>query len=102
MGNKIQINKLKITIFAFIILLLSGLILNFVSQGQINVLYWMIIPSIIFEELIENSYPIIADNEVINLIFIFIFWYVTLYLILNIYVVLKIIKNEETKGRNNK
>jgi hypothetical protein len=101
MSNKNFWGKFNVFLIAFLFLLLSGFLLNLFSQGQISILYWMVIPSIIFEELIESSYPIIADNKLINLIFIFIFWYIVIYILLNIYVVLKIIKNEETKGRNN-
>jgi len=101
MSKKYFVGKFNVFLIAFLLLLLSGLFLNLFSQGQISILYWMIIPSIIFEEIIESSYPIIADSKFINLLFIFIFWYIVIYLLINIYVVLKIIKNEETKGRNN-
>ena len=100
MSNKNFLGKFNVFLIAFLFLLLSGFLLNLFSKGQISILYWMIIPSIIFEELIESSYPIIADSKLINLIFIFIFWYIVIYILINIYVVLQIIKNEETKGRN--
>ena len=93
-------SKLKLFLIAFLLILLSGLILNLVSGGEINILYWMIIPSIVFEEFFKTSYPLIADNRIINLIFVFLFWYLAIYLILNIYVIFKIINTEETKGRN--
>ncbi|SRR6056297_451236 len=101
MNKKIFSGKFKVVLIAFLIILLSGFILNLISQGNIKVLYWMVIPSIIFEELIESSFPIIADNEIITLTFIFIFWYLVVYIILNFYVILKIINNEESQGRNN-
>lgn len=59
----------------FPLLLILGPILNIISFGKINFLFWMIIPSIIFEELTERNFYNLSNNTILNLIFILIFWF---------------------------
>jgi len=74
--NNFWAGKLWFILTAFLLLLLSGLILNLAIQTEISSFYWMIIPSILFEEMLKSSYLIIADIKIINFIFIFIFWFI--------------------------
>jgi len=74
--NNFWAGRLWFILTAFLLLLLSGLILNLAIQTEISSFYWMIIPSILFEEMLKSSYLIIADIKIINFIFIFIFWFI--------------------------
>lgn len=60
----------------FPILIVLGLLFGLASGGKISVLFWMVIPSIIFEETFETCCRIFSDNLIFNVIFIGIFWFV--------------------------
>jgi hypothetical protein len=59
----------------FPILIVSGLLFGFVSGGKISALYWMVIPSIIFEEIFETCCRAFSDNMISNVLFVGIFWF---------------------------
>ncbi len=59
----------------FPVLITSGIALNLITQGKVNLLFWMIKPSIIFEELLETHYAGFSDSKIANLVFILIFWF---------------------------
>jgi hypothetical protein len=59
----------------FPILFVLGGILYLVSFGKINFLFWMIIPSIIFEEILEENFYNLSNNLLLNILFIFLFWF---------------------------
>ncbi|MBD3252319.1 hypothetical protein GF386_01160 [Candidatus Pacearchaeota archaeon] len=61
----------------FFILLLMSIILLIVNFFiEINYLFWIIIPSIIFEELFETCCYGFSNNILANFVFILIFWFV--------------------------
>ena len=62
-------------VIIFPVLAISGIALNLISLGKIKFLFWMILPSIIFEELFENSFVLFSDSQFTNLVFIIIFWF---------------------------
>ncbi len=62
-------------VIIFPVLAISGIALNLISLGKIQLLFWMILPSIFFEELFETSYIAFSDSQFANLVFIIIFWF---------------------------
>ena len=62
-----------VTIFP--VLMVLGLLFGLVSGGKINVLFWAVIPSIIFEETFETYCRAFSDNFVFNILFVGIFWF---------------------------
>jgi ABC-type transporter Mla maintaining outer membrane lipid asymmetry permease subunit MlaE len=59
----------------FPVLIVLGLFFGLASGGKISALYWMVIPSIIFEETFETCCQTFSDNLIFNLLFIGIFWF---------------------------
>jgi hypothetical protein len=59
----------------FPILIVSGLLFGIVSGGKISALYWVVIPSIIFEEIFETCCRTFSDNMISNVLFVGIFWF---------------------------
>ncbi len=59
----------------FPILIVLGLFFGLASGGKINAFYWMIIPSIIFEQTFEACCRTFSDNLIFNTLFIGIFWF---------------------------
>jgi len=53
---------------------LIGIALNIISAGQINLLYWIILPSILFEQVFETSFYAFSNSPLANLLFVFLFW----------------------------
>ena len=78
--TKVQKNYLSVLrklptwfISAVIILPVVALIsiaLNIISTGQINLLFWIILPSILF----ESSFYAFSNSQLANLIFVLMFW----------------------------
>jgi len=62
-------------IIIFPVLAISGIILNAISLGKINLLFWMIIPAVFFEELFETIFFEFSNSQIANLIFAIIFWF---------------------------
>jgi hypothetical protein len=62
-------------VIIFPILIVLGLLFGLASGGRVNVFYWMIIPSIIFEETFEVCCWTFSDNLIFNILFIGIFWF---------------------------
>jgi uncharacterized membrane protein YphA (DoxX/SURF4 family) len=59
----------------FPILIILGLFFTFISGGKVNVLFWAVIPSIIFEEIFETCCRAFSDNFIFNVLFVGIFWF---------------------------
>jgi hypothetical protein len=70
-------NWLVFGVAIFPILIVSGLLFGFISGGKISALYWMVIPSIIFEETFETCCRAFSDNLIFNVLFIGMFWFGT-------------------------
>lgn len=62
-------------VIIFPVLIVLGLLFALASGGKINALYWMIIPSIIFEETFEVCCRTFSDNLIFNTLFAGIFWF---------------------------
>lgn len=56
------------------IVTLIGIILYAVSAGQINFLFWIILPSILFEQLFETNLYAFSNSYIANLVFVILFW----------------------------
>ena len=63
-------------ILIFPVLGFTGLMLSWIFSNEDLLLFWMIVPSILFEEIFEAKYSGLADNLTLNLIFILLFWFV--------------------------
>jgi hypothetical protein len=63
-------------IIIFPVLMILGVIFFTITLGEFNILFWLIIPSIIFEELFETSYYAFSNSQVANLLFALIFWFI--------------------------
>lgn len=61
-----------VTIFPSLIAF--GIFLNIITSQKISWLFWMNIPAIIFEQILEVKFLKLSDNVILNLIFAFIFW----------------------------
>ena len=53
---------------------LIGIALNIIITGQINLLFWIILPSILFEQLFETSFYAFSNSQLANLLFVLLFW----------------------------
>jgi len=62
-------------IIIFPVLLLSGIFLFALTFGKISILFWLIIPSVIFEELFETCCYVFSNNQIANLFFVLLFWF---------------------------
>lgn len=51
-----------------------GVALFLISAGQINILFWIILPSILFEQLFETSLYAFSNSQLANLVFVLLFW----------------------------
>jgi len=56
------------------IVALIGVALFLISAGQINMLFWIILPSILFEQLFETSFYAFSNSQIANLAFVLLFW----------------------------
>lgn len=56
------------------VIALIGIALNIISTGQINFLFWIILPSILFEQVFETSFYAFSNSQLANLIFVLMFW----------------------------
>ena len=63
-------------VMIFPILIVLGVVLWLITWGGFNMLFWLIIPSVIFEELFETCCYFVADSQILNLVFALIFWFV--------------------------
>ena len=62
-------------ILIFPLLIFISLVLFIFTQGKVSYLFWLVIPSIIFEELFEAYFYVLSNNQIANLVFAFIFWF---------------------------
>ncbi len=69
-------NPLLFGIIVFPVIIILNIILFILTLGKINILFWLIIPSIIFEELFEKKYYVFSDNQIANIVFVLIFWFI--------------------------
>ena len=53
-----------------------GIVFWAVSLGAFNPLFWLILPSIMFEQLFEAHFRAFSDSQLANLVFAFLFWFV--------------------------
>ena len=51
------------------------LVLFTVTLGGINPLFWLVLPAILFETLVEARFPVLADSYAANLAFALLFWF---------------------------
>lgn len=56
-------------------LILAGLVLQVVAPASNCLLFWMIIPSIVFEEALEQHFYAASNSQALNLLFIVAFWF---------------------------
>lgn len=61
-----------IAIYPF--LTIVGFVSSLVTKGAVKPLFWFNPPSIVYEEMVEQTFPVIADNVALNLIFALFFW----------------------------
>ncbi len=59
----------------FPLLTVIGAIAWLVSSGEINWLFWAIIPAVIWEHLLEDLSTTLADSAVLNILFLLVFWF---------------------------
>ncbi len=59
----------------FPVLIVLGLLIGPISGGNVNILFWAVIPSIIFEETFETCCRAFSDNFAFNVLFVGIFWF---------------------------
>jgi len=52
-----------------------GLLLFAITLGGFNPLFWLVLPAIMFETLVEARFPVLADSYAANLIFALGFWF---------------------------
>ena len=62
-------------ILIFPVLIALGIIVFALTFGKLNALFWVIFPSILFEELFETCCYSFSNNQIANLLFAFIFWF---------------------------
>jgi len=60
-------------ILIFPVLMILGVIFFTIRISEFNILFWLVMPSIIFEELFETSYYAFSNSQVTNLLFALIF-----------------------------
>lgn len=63
-------------IIIFPAIIIFGPILGFIVQESAAYFFWLIVPSVIFEELLEKCCPFLADSQIANLVFALIFWFI--------------------------
>lgn len=59
----------------FPLLPVIGAIAWLVSSGDINWLFWAIIPAVIWEQTLEGLSTTLADSTVLNILFLLVFWF---------------------------
>lgn len=70
-------NWLLSGVIIFPVLIFFGIILYLLSSGNISLLFWLIIPSIFFEEMLETCCYTLSNNYALNLLFAMLFWFAT-------------------------
>ncbi len=61
-------------VVVFPLLALIGLCAWLASSGEINWLFWAVIPAVIWEEALEGLSTALADSMVLNILFLLAFW----------------------------
>ena len=51
-----------------------GIVMYTLSAGQVNFLFWIILPSILFEQLFETSFYAFSNSYLANFLFVLLFW----------------------------
>lgn len=61
-------------IIIFPVLIVFGVTAYVLTLGKFNALFWLIIPSVIFEDLFETCCYFFSNSQLANLLFVLIFW----------------------------
>lgn len=59
----------------FPVLMVVGLLVGVATAGRISVLFWLVVPSIVFEETLEASRAALSDDLHANALFALAFWF---------------------------
>jgi len=59
----------------FPVLMVVGLLVGVATAGRIGVLFWLVVPSIVFEEALEASLTALSDDLLANALFALAFWF---------------------------
>jgi hypothetical protein len=59
----------------FPVLIITGLIINIITGYTRRFFFWIIVPSIFFEQTFESCCPAIADSLILNILFVFLSWF---------------------------
>jgi hypothetical protein len=62
-------------IVIFPVLFVVGLLAGAVTSGRVGVLFWLVVPSIVFEEALEASLTALSDDLLANALFALAFWF---------------------------
>ena len=63
-------------IIIFPTLIVLGIIFFALTFGKFNILFWLIIPSVIFEELFKACCYAFSNSQIANLLFALILWFI--------------------------
>ena len=63
-------------IIIFPVLIVLGIILFVLTLGKINILFWLVIPSVAFEQIFETFCYKSSNRTLANLLFAFFFWFI--------------------------
>jgi len=69
-------NWLLSGIIIFPVIIILGFIFFALTLGKFDILFWLIIPSIIFEEIFETCCYAFSNSYIANLLFALFFWFV--------------------------
>ena len=76
---KVRVSQLPLWLvtgtLVFPILTVIGVIVAAFCSSDVNPLFSLILPSIVFEELLEDSFAVISDSYVLNFLFAILFWF---------------------------
>ena len=53
-----------------------GILLWAITLGAFSPLFWLILPAILFETLVETSFRAMSDSRALNFLFAVLFWFV--------------------------
>ena len=59
----------------FPVIILIGVVLGIITLGAFNPLFWLVLPSIVFEQLFEQCCTVMSDNMIANAAFALLFWF---------------------------
>ena len=59
----------------FPVLVVVGLLAGVATAGRVGVLFWLVLPAIVFEEALEASFTALSDDLLANALFALAFWF---------------------------